>query len=77
MIQGLPSARMEQGYLTINGVAELLHVSRMSVYRWFKLGLTYHKLGRSVRIARADLGDFMMSRRRNDVGAKRNGKEEK
>jgi len=62
--------KMENEYLTMDEVAQLLKVSRMTVYRWFKIGLRYHKLAHTVRIARADLDDFMMHRKRDNAGSR-------
>jgi len=46
-------------FLTIREVCEILKVSRATVYRYFKLGLKFHKIGGSVRIRREDLEKFI------------------
>ena len=58
---------MEKEFLTMNEVAEFLQVSRMTVYRYFKAGLVYHKLRRSVRIKRTDLDEFIRRGRKNET----------
>jgi excisionase family DNA binding protein len=56
---------MDKEFYTIEETAELLRVSRVTIYAYFKAGLRYHKLGRSVRIRREDLLDFIDKRKIN------------
>lgn len=46
-------------FLTIKEICKLLKISRTTVYRYFKLGLKFHKIGGSVRIKREDLDKFI------------------
>jgi excisionase family DNA binding protein len=46
-------------FLTIKEVCEILKVTRATVYRYFNLGLKFHKIGGSVRIKREDLEKFI------------------
>jgi excisionase family DNA binding protein len=50
--------------LTVNQVAMQLGLSKKTVWRWIAAGeLPIHRLGRSVRVAEADLFTFTMLRR--------------
>jgi len=46
-------------YYTIDEVAEIMKVSRKTVYNWFDIGLKRNKIGRSVRISEEDLKEFI------------------
>jgi len=46
-------------FLTIREVSQILKVSRTTIYRYFKLGLKFHKIGGSIRIKREDLEKFI------------------
>jgi excisionase family DNA binding protein len=54
-----PDGEVYNEFLTIKEICEKLKVSRTSVYRYFKRGLEFHKIGRSVRIRKADLNKFI------------------
>ncbi|MDK6565865.1 helix-turn-helix domain-containing protein [Corynebacterium pyruviciproducens] len=49
---------VEKRAYTINEVAEAYSVSRSTVYNWIRRGLTTLKIGKSIRIAQADLDAF-------------------
>ena len=50
----------EKGFLTADEVAEMLHVSRRSVWGWIRQGkLKAAKLGRSWLIRESDFEDFV------------------
>ena len=46
-------------FLTIRDVCQILKVSRTTVYRYFKIGLKFHKIGGSIRIKQEDLEKFV------------------
>ncbi|WP_400164296.1 substrate-binding domain-containing protein [Brevibacillus sp. TJ4] len=58
---------MEQEYLTPDEVASELKLTRYTVYEMIKRGeLPASKIGRTLRIARSDLGQFMQRNRSRD-----------
>lgn len=58
----------EASFLTVNEVADLLRVSRMTVYRLIKQGeLPALRLGRGYRVLERDVGRFL-EQRYNEAG---------
>lgn len=50
-------------FLTVRQVADALQLAPKSVYRLLRRGLTFYRLGRAVRIARADLDAYLAGQR--------------
>ncbi len=56
--------------LTVNEVAQILHVTRATIYGWvFRRILPHMKIGRFVRVDPADLAEFLRLRRRGDFSS--------
>ena len=56
--------------MTIEEIAELWRVSKMSVYRWVKDGdLPYYKVGRTIRVTCADHDEFAKKRKHGGEAA--------
>lgn len=53
----------ELKYLTIEQVAEMLQVTRMTIYNLQSKGLPFIKLGRSVRFDKDDVIEWMNSKK--------------
>ena len=57
---------MSNKFYGVDDIAEMLGVSVRTVRRWIDHDeLVAHKFGRAVRIAEADLGDFLVQHRRH------------
>jgi len=50
---------MKRSFYTIQEVANLLRISRRSVYRLFQKGLRFKKIGGAVRVHKDDLFEFI------------------
>ena len=56
----LKGGREGDEYLTVGEVANLVRVHKNTVYRWIDdRDLTAHRFGRTVRIRRGDLANFI------------------
>jgi excisionase family DNA binding protein len=57
----------QQQFLTVGEVAQILQVTRATVYGWvFRRIIPHFKVGRFVRVAPDDLKGFLQLRRRGD-----------
>lgn len=62
---------MENSFLTVNEVAEVLRVSKLTIWRYIDAGkLPAYKIGRDWRIKQNDFDDFVESRRQESKRAK-------
>lgn len=51
-------------FLTVDHIADRLAISTRTVRRWIDLGeLPVYRLGRAIRVAEADLTDFLSRKR--------------
>ena len=63
---------MDDSFLTLNEVADLLRVSKLTVWRYVDAGkLPAYKFGRDLRIKKTELEVFIESRRKITQKAKR------
>lgn len=61
---------MTEQFLTVPNVAELLQVSRATVYGWiFRRILPHIKVGKFVRISPEDFAEFLRLHRRGDFSS--------
>jgi putative molybdopterin biosynthesis protein len=55
---------VEERYVTVPEVAEMLKMSRATIYKWIRQGyLPAYRLGHEMRIKESDLQEFMEERR--------------
>lgn len=58
-----------QEYFSIQEVADMLGVKKVTIYRMIKKGeLPYYQLGKLIRIKREDFEKFMQTRRQEGEG---------
>ena len=59
-----------EGFLTADETAELLRVSKPTIYRWVHLGyIPHHKLGGSVRFSRKSIQKWLEMREKSGRSA--------
>jgi excisionase family DNA binding protein len=57
----------EVKFLTIEQVAEMLQVTKMTIYNLQKKGLPFIKLGKNVRFDKEDVIEWVNSNKKTDV----------
>ena len=57
---------MKYEFLTVKEVAEILKVTKMTIYRYIKAGkITAYKIGKDFRIEKAEFGKFLENIKQN------------
>ena len=50
---------MNREYITLNELAKSLKISRATIDRWRKEGMTYYKIGNGVRFIEAEVNEWI------------------